>query len=157
MQTRDQIRGHYAHECIDRLERSSKSDPFSYRTIANDFGANILRCGLCSALAFIERKKASKSSDRRSRSNEEAAAELFLDQLAGYFRTLPGLSDQLAGDNLHAAVRTLSVEYYMVLTREALHLALWMRRAAQARITAINCGQESGPASSAPAGEDVHA
>lgn len=125
MHTRDQQRARYAHECIDDvLATATRAD---YRAMANEFGANVMRCGLCAALAFIEREQ-----------TRTTAAAQFLDHLARHLsdagRKL--LPRDVSGANLHAAVRTVGLDDYMVLTREALRLALWLRRAAQARIPA---------------------
>lgn len=137
MHTRDQDRARHAHECLDHLEQLAQERRADhrpdYRTLANDFGANVMRSGLCGALAFIARKA---SKPAHGSSSGDKAGDVFLDHLAAYLGScaLPGLPDTLGGRELHAVVRTLPLDRYILITREVLHVALWMRRACQARI-----------------------
>jgi len=145
VRTRDQDRARHAHECIDHLDRLGPEHRADYRVLANDFGANVMRSGLCGALAFIERRSSkagrgssSGGSSSAGSSSNGSAADLFLDHLAVYLGAcgLPGLPEgALGGRELHGVVRRLPLARYILITREVLHVALWMRRACQARIS----------------------
>ncbi|MFQ5744780.1 MAG: type III-B CRISPR module-associated protein Cmr5 [Acidobacteriota bacterium] len=94
---------------------SGKQQRKDYERAVKNLGANILRSGLAAAMAALERR-----SDRGKR---------LLDHLAR--AGIPGLEAATA-DDLPERVRGLDVDAYMIATRQMLHLAAWLKRAAQA-------------------------
>lgn len=110
---RDQRCALHAYEALDQVPEERRGE---YKLVVNDLGANILRSGLCAALAALERQK-----DQRS--------QLALEHVAS--AGLPGLEAATAAD-LFARVRQLDVDAYLIATREALRTATWLKRAAQA-------------------------
>lgn len=112
MLIRDQLRALYAYGCVDKVPKDQQKD---YKIAVNDLGANILRSGLCAALATVQRL-----GDR---------GELLLQHLAG--SSVPGLEDAKA-DDLVERVRKLEADAYMIASREMLQVAMWLKRATQA-------------------------
>lgn len=110
---RDQRRALYAYEVVAQVPRNQQRD---YKVVVNDFGANVLRSGLCAALAGLEREKAGRGG-------------LLLKHLAA--ADIPGL-EGVSRDDLPVHVRALDVDAYMIVTREVLQTAAWLKRAAQA-------------------------
>lgn len=110
---RDQRRALYAYNSVSEVPEHQRRD---YKIVVNDFGANVLRGGLCAAIAGLEREKAGRGG-------------LLLEHLAG--AGIPGL-EGVSPDDLPGRVRTLDVEAYMIATREVLQIAAWLKRAAQA-------------------------
>lgn len=89
-----------------------------YRSRAHGLGPNILRHGLAAAVTFLERE------------GQDSAAGLLLEHVAS--ARIAGLD---MGNDAHALpprVRALSTDAYVLATREALRLCLWLRRAVQA-------------------------
>lgn len=111
---RDQRRALYAYEAVSQVpkDRQTRKD---YKIAVNDLGANILRSGLCAALAAVQRL-----GDR---------GNLLLAHLAG--ADIPGLTGTSAQD-LPGRVRELDADAYMIATREMLQIATWLKRAVQA-------------------------
>ncbi|MCA9537604.1 MAG: type III-B CRISPR module-associated protein Cmr5 [Myxococcales bacterium] len=118
---REQKRAEHALATWSGLADDARRDPNvtvdDFRTLANGFGPQILRSGLVAAVAFVRRYR-----------NQEAANRL-LRHLAG--ADIPALTGT-APNALLAKVSTLNAADYMLATREALHVALWLRRAGQA-------------------------
>lgn len=112
---RDQRRALHAYACVRDL-----ADTRDYRNAVNDLGANILRSGLCAALAALQRRK-------------DNGARMVLLHLAG--AGIPGLDGASDGD-LAARVRDLDLDAYLIATREALRVAAWLKRAVQAKSNA---------------------
>ncbi len=112
MLIRDQRRALHAYGCIDMVP---KDDQRNYKIAVNDLGANIMRSGLCAALAAVQRLG--------------GRGELLLQHLAA--ASVPGLENAKA-DDLARRVRELNAEAYMVATREMLQVAMWLKRATQA-------------------------
>lgn len=112
MLIRDQQRALHAYGCLDKVPKDDQKD---YKIAVNDLGANIMRSGLCAALAAVQRL------GRRGK--------LLLEHLAA--ASLPGLEDVRA-DDLARRVRELDVVAYMIATREMLQVAMWLKRATQA-------------------------
>ena len=96
-------------------EVQSEADQKNYRIAVNDFGANILRNGLCAAIATVQRL------DRRG--------ELLLQHLAS--ANIPGL-EGVDSRSLPGRIRELDADSYMIATRELLQVATWLKRAVQA-------------------------
>lgn len=113
MLIRDQQRALHAYGCIDKVPQEDRRN---YKIAVNDLGANIMRSGLCAALAAVQRLD-----ERRSR--------LLLEHLAA--AGVPGLENASA-DDVAERVRKLDVDAYMIATREMLQVAMWLKRATQA-------------------------
>jgi len=113
---RDQQRALHAYEAVGSVQKAQQKD---YKIAVNDLGANILRGGLCAALASVQRLD--------GRGNEHANV------LLGHLTTagVPGLEGATAVD-LAKRVRELDADGYMIATREMLQVAVWLKRAAQA-------------------------
>lgn len=112
--TRDQMRALHAYDCIGRVPPNDR-DRKNYKIAINDLGANILRGGLCAALAAVQRLE-----DRRNPLLQHLAS-------AG----VPGLTN-VKPDHLAKRVRRMGSQEYMIATREMLQVAMWLKRAAQA-------------------------
>ena len=110
---RDQQRALHAYGCIDRVPRN---DQRNYKIAVNDLGANIMRSGLCAALAAVQRLRG-------------RGGEVLLQHLAT--ANVPGL-EAVSGDDLTRRVREMNAEEYMIVTREILQVAMWLKRATQA-------------------------
>ena len=111
MITRDQLRALHAYKAVGEVK--DEKEQKDYKIAVNDLGVNILRSGLCAALATVQRVK----------------GERLLAHLAA--AEIPGLKDVKASD-LVARVRNLDLDAYMIATREMLRVALWLKRAVQA-------------------------
>lgn len=109
---RDQQRALHAYEAVVKIQKGDQRD---YKIAVNDLGANILRGGLCAAVAAIQRR-----GDRSG---------LLLAHLAK--AGVPGLEGASA-DELARRVRKLDADAYMIATREMLQVATWLKRAVQA-------------------------
>jgi CRISPR-associated protein Cmr5 len=111
---RDQRRALHAYEAVGRVA-ADKQTRDNYKTAVNNLGANILRSGLCAAIASVQRS-----------SNGGGA---LLSHLASAGVT--GLEGATAGE-LPKRVRELDADGYMIATREMMQVAVWLKRAAQA-------------------------
>jgi CRISPR-associated protein Cmr5 len=109
---RDQQRALYAYEAVGSVAKAQQKD---YQIAVNDLGVNILRSGLCAALASVQRLG--------------DCGEVLLGHFAN--AGVLGLQDATARD-IAERVRELDADGYMVATREMLHVAMWLKRAAQA-------------------------
>lgn len=109
---RDQQRALHAYEAVATVQRGQQKD---YAIAVNDLGANILRSGLCAAIASVQRL-----GDRGA-------------DLLGHLASagIPGLENATA-QNLAQRVRELDADSYMMATRELLQVATWLKRAVQA-------------------------
>lgn len=110
---RDQRRALHAYKVVAEVPKEEQKD---YEIAVNDFGANILRSGLCAAIAAVQRLG-------------NRGARLLLQHLAS--ADVPGLKDATEND-LAQRVRELDAEAYMIATREMLQVAVWLKRAVQA-------------------------
>jgi CRISPR-associated protein Cmr5 len=109
---RDQRRALHAYESVDEVTEELRKD---YRIAVNDLGANILRSGLCAAIAAVQRLG--------------TRGDLLLGHLAA--AGVPGLEGAAAND-VARRVRELDADAYMIATREMLQVAVWLKRAVQA-------------------------
>jgi CRISPR-associated protein Cmr5 len=109
---RDQQRALHAYQAVGAVPTDKRAD---YEMAVNALGANILRSGLCAALAAIQRRG--------------SGGVLLLDHLAT--AGVPGV-DGAKGSDLFTRVRTLDAEAYVTASREMLHVAAWLKRAVQA-------------------------
>jgi len=109
---RDQQRALHAYEAVGNVPKAQQKD---YQIAVNDLGANILRSGLCAALASVQRL------GNRG------------DVLLGHLATagVPGFGGATATDVAKRA-RELDADGYMIATREMLQVAVWLKRAVQA-------------------------
>lgn len=109
---RDQQRALHAYDAVDSVQRAQQTD---YQIAVNDLGTNILRSGLCAAIAAVQRLG--------------GRGRLLLGHLAT--AGVPGLEGATA-ENLAQKVRSLDADSYMIATRELLQVARWLKRAVQA-------------------------
>ncbi len=109
---RDQQRALHAYDAVAQVPTDQQKD---YKIAVNDFGANILRSGLCAAIASVQRLG--------------NRADVLLGHLAS--AGVPGLENTTAKSLAHR-VRELDADSYMMATREILQVATWLKRAVQA-------------------------
>ncbi|MFP4600084.1 MAG: type III-B CRISPR module-associated protein Cmr5 [Persicimonas sp.] len=112
MSLRDQQRALHAYEAVAQVQPRQRKD---YQIAVNDLGANILRSGLCAAMASVQRLG--------------NRGDVLLGHLAS--ARVPGLEDATAHD-IGQRVRGLDADSYMIATRELLQVATWLKRAVQA-------------------------
>jgi CRISPR-associated protein Cmr5 len=112
MPLRDQQRALHAYNAVATVRSEQQKD---YEIAVNDLGANILRSGLCAAIAAVQRL-----GDR---------GNILLGHLAS--AGVPGLEGATAQD-LAQRIRKLDTDSYMLATRELLQVATWLKRAVQA-------------------------
>ena len=120
---RDQLRARHAYDSVASVPGRHFED---YRIAVNAFGAQVIRLGLCAAVAWLQRAKTD-------------GADLFLEHLgAANLRGLtPGQPGQGVAQSFAAQVQAADATNYMIVTRDTLALVVWFRRALQAaRITA---------------------
>lgn len=110
---RDQKRALHAYKAVHSVPPGDRKD---YEIAVNGLGANILRSGLCAALASVQRL------GRRG------------DCLLGHLASagVPGLEGTTEQD-LAERVSKLDVDSYMIASREMLKVATWLKRAMQAK------------------------
>jgi CRISPR/Cas system CMR-associated protein Cmr5 small subunit len=111
--SRDQERAIHAYRAVEEITEPAKRDAF--KRIARRFGADVLRLGLAAALAVLERDNGGQG---------------YLKALATAQITYwPGDSAK----KFPAWVRNLEkATEYMLVTREVLKIAQWLKRAAEA-------------------------
>ena len=109
---RDQQRALHAYNAVATVQSGQQKD---YEIAVNDLGANILRSGLCAAIASVQRLG--------------NRGDVILAHLAS--AGVPGLENATAQD-LAQRVRGLDADSYMMATRELLQVATWLKRAVQA-------------------------
>lgn len=109
---RGQRRALHAYDAVGTVLKPQQKD---YEIAVNDLGANILRSGLCAALAAVQRLG--------------KRGEVLLGHLAT--AGVPGLESATPSD-LARRVRELDADAYMIATRETLQVAVWLKRAVQA-------------------------
>lgn len=112
MPLRDQQRALHAYDAVAQVQAGQQKD---YQIAVNDLGANILRSGLCAAIASVQRLG--------------NRGQVLLGHLAS--AGVPGLEGATA-QNLAESVRNLDADSYMIATRELLQVATWLKRAVQA-------------------------
>lgn len=113
---REQQRALHAYTSVASVKKEFRED---YESAVKDFGTNILRGGLCAALAAVQRLGG----------NAGEAGSILLGHLVS--AGVPGLEGATAED-LVRRVRELDTEGYMMATREFLKVANWLKRAVQA-------------------------
>jgi CRISPR-associated protein Cmr5 len=109
---RDQQRALHAYAAVAEVPREQQND---YKIAVNDLGANILRNGLCAAIAAVQRLG--------------SRGDIVLKHLAS--AGVPGLEGATDKD-IAGRIRELDADAYMIATREMLQVAKWLKRAVQA-------------------------
>lgn len=130
---KDLERARHAFDCAERVATDVRK---AYRPRAHALGPNILRSGLAAAVTFLEREAGEKSPG-------QPAAQALVGHLA--LAKLPGLEGATASD-FPGRLRALDVDDYILATREALALCLWLRRAVQAWPDEPGGGRDAGGA-----------
>lgn len=116
MLTRDQERAQHAYQCIDSVIQSGDQLFSGYKILVYGLGPNIMRSGLSATVAFIQRYR-----------DQDAAKALWRDIASAGIPNLPK-----DAEDIPKAIRNLSVDDYMLTTREVLKFSLWLKRAVQA-------------------------
>lgn len=116
---RSQVRALEAYKAVSTPGLSMAD----YKTAVCDFGASVLRSGLAAAVATLERKG--------------SRGIPLLEHLAA--ARIPGLVGVSAA-SLPGRVRALSLDEYILATREVLQVVTWLKRAAEAQLV-----EEEGP------------
>lgn len=109
---RDQRRARYAYKVVAEVPENERKD---YKIAVTGLGANILRSGLCAALAAVQ---------RRGQRGKLLLAHLARAGVAGL--------ENVSAEGLAGRVRELDALAYMIATREMLQVAVWLKRAVQA-------------------------
>ena len=115
MISRDQERALHAYKRVAETAQTAKTFE-NYGRIVDDFGICVKRLGLSAALADVQRRGG-------------PAAEAFFDHVATH--GLPKLLGA-TGTTLLRAIRELDMFDYLLVSKETLKLASWLKRAVQA-------------------------
>jgi len=115
---RDQLRARHAYASVESVPPQDWDD---YRIAVNAFGAQVIRLGLCAAVAWLQRAPTQ-------------GAGIFLGHLdAAELRGLPpGQPGRGAALSFAAKVQAADAANYMIATRDTLAHVVWFRRALQA-------------------------
>ena len=114
---KDHERAQHAYE---RVRAVAAAERDNYKVAVNALGPNVVRSGLAATIAFLERRK------------DEGAKALRDDLAAAGISGLEGSTAADFGDR----IRRLGTKDYMLATREFMRVALWFKRAVQARFGA---------------------
>lgn len=114
IEMRDQQRARIAY----RLAAQVTQNPTDYKVVVNSLGANIIRMGLSAAIADLQRRGKRGGNTLLEHLGETPSS------------VLRGQSFDHA--SLPAHIRGLHAPEYMLLTREVLQFAAWLKRAVQA-------------------------
>lgn len=131
MKTRSQNYAERAWGCVQPLHPDAsllvaKPDAKDYRSHATSLPVMILQCGLAQTLAFVQHKGVNDQSYREWLEH----LNLVLDR---------------AGSDLASKSRTDGVMDYLLLTRQAVEGAGWLKRYAEAIIPAPQAGDNHAP------------
>lgn len=120
MRTRDQERAIRAYDQVQKVNKKKRDE---YRTLVHGLGPLVLRSGLVTALAFLQRKRGD---------DEDDPAKLLFEHLAR--ADIPGLRAEpdRAAEQLGERARHLDLEPTMLATRELLKVVEWLKRAVEA-------------------------
>ena len=118
---RDQDRARKAYTSVAAVPRKDFDD---YRIAVNAFGAQVIRLGLCAAIAWLQRAKTD-------------GADLFLQHLnEANLRGLDAIQQNRGpAVSFASKVQAADAANYMIATRDTLALVVWFRRALQASRT----------------------
>ncbi len=119
MRTLDQRRMTVAHNAFLPL---SAADRKLWEGLVNGLGAEVQRCGLLQALAFLH---------RRSSERERELVGTLCTLIAQHLKQMRHLTDEQSRGPLLTTVRDLPVDAYMRVTREVIELSVWLKRSAQ--------------------------
>lgn len=97
-----------------------------WRTMMLGFGAEVQRCGLLLATAYLHRGDKTRCS--------AIATEAIRDHLAAHGFVTLTRAQRAAGVPLLDLLRDLDAMAYAVVTREVIALSVWLRRVTQARM-----------------------
>ena len=128
--SRDQRRALFAYRSVARIGDDQKKD---YKIAVGALGGNILRSGLAAAMAGLERRK------KEGGSPDTLLSHLVEAGIPGLVQPgAPGVLGQpLSADNLPDKIRHLETSDYILATREALQVVLWLKRAVQAKFEGV--------------------
>lgn len=119
---REQQRALWAYNLARKIKTEHSEDVHTaFKITANRLGAHIMREGLASTLAFLLRD---------GQGGHQAAVSALLQALSQ--ADLPCLEKVKEGKKLPFEILELDAVSYMLVTREMLKLALWLKRANQA-------------------------
>ena len=123
--TRDQRRAQYAYQCAGEVMKLGDQQRQEYRTLVMGLGPLVLRSGLVTALAFLQ---------RRAKDEDRNAAAILFEHLAS--ADIPGLRPDRgeAPEQICALARHLELEPTMLATRELIKVVEWLKRAAEATL-----------------------
>lgn len=117
MMTRDQRRAVFAYERVLDVPVAERDE---YRSAVRNLGPLVMRSGLSTALAVLQRNK------------EDQAIKLLFEHLAR--ADIAGLKAEAdrAPDELPERARRFSLDETMLATRELLKVVEWLKRAVEA-------------------------
>ena len=118
--TRDQRLAILAYTHVKEVSRERQDE---YRTLVHGLGPLVLRSGLVTALAFLQRKTEDRGDD---------PARLLFEHLAR--ADIPGLGADSgeAADQICERARHLDLETTMLATRHLIKVVEWLKRAVEA-------------------------
>jgi len=114
---RDQQRAVDAYRAVGDIIAENRASMDNYKITVYEFGANLQRCGLATAVAVLERRK-------------DNGGEMLLTHLAS--ADIPGVG-QIDGSEVPGTIRRLDVDNYILATREVRQVTQWLKRAVQAK------------------------
>lgn len=109
-----------AWRAYEQATHVAQAERDNYKVAVNTLGPNVVRSGLAATIAFLERRK-------------DEGAKTLLGHLAA--ARISGLEGSTAAD-FGDRIRRLGAKEYMLATREFMRVALWFKRAVQARFGA---------------------
>ena len=111
---RDQERALHAYAAVVSVGEKDREE---YKIAVHALSAEILQSSLAAAMSGLERR--------------ERIGEILLGHLAG--AQLPGIVQTTTGRALPDQIRALDTDRYILATQETLQIALWLKRAVQAK------------------------
>ena len=116
---RDQERARHAYAVVGSVVEEYRED---YKIAVHALSAEILQSGLAAAMSGLERR--------------EKIGPILLGHLAS--AQLPGIVETTAGRALPDQIRALDTDRYILATRETLQVAVWLKRAVQAKFKKVS-------------------
>ncbi len=141
-QTTEQARATYATHCVQAALAANPKQAGHYRSYARQWGTLVHTNGLGQALAFAR----SKAGAGPKRDDKEAAWKLLYDHTSQWLTgtdtahqlpTPKPLANNADADAL-TAITTTALPTYLLATAEAIALAVWLKRLAEALIEKPN-------------------
>jgi CRISPR-associated protein Cmr5 len=132
---REQQRALWAYKLVEGVSQQDRSVQEAFKITANRLGAHIMREGLASTMAFLLRD---------GRGGHTTAVNLLLEGLVNQDAKLPVLkvTPQTTSLEFMKQILGLDANGYMLVTRELLKMALWLKRANQALLSGVAEGDE---------------